>query len=346
MLWYYSKGEVYRFDSQTQVVQQVKLPSKATFFPALSPDGHYLAYADDANLRVIQTSNLEVVLTVPHLETARSTNLTDTQFIPVVWSPDDQWLLLGMRRYEQEGLGLLNVSNFKIVEVTRSDGYRFTCGFTGAVWAPDSSKIIFTQEQSQTCEWGSSPAGVAQARPNAPQSILLFTNTVASQNGQSSIIGSAAEPTWEPTANWLAFSQEIDQAPQSPNGGRVTRLFLIRPDGSEPHPVSSNVTGMIHTPVWDETGERLFFSSYQADSASDGVYQSKPDGTEAKLVVDGVGLAPIAISPDNDYLAYGEQNTDMYFITIAPSWKLGFWIQNLANGQTKRFDSAVFLGWQ
>jgi Tol biopolymer transport system component len=352
-LLYYQQSELYQFDLQSQKMQQVGLPGKASFAPVVSHHGQYLAYADKHNLQVIQLPDGESVLTVPHLETSPWTNVTDTQYVPILWSPDDKWILLQMRRYEQEGIGLLSLMDGEITEFTDRDGHKLACGQSGAAWSRDSSTIIFTQENLDFWKECSPTTGVNQAMTIHPQSSTVFTLAFTvddpSVKTPVSTIGGAGDPARQPNSDWVVFSQEVNWKYTGRTGlvkEPIVRLFLIRSNGSKPHPLISNATGQIYSPVWDETGKHLFFASHKTGETADGIYISKSDGTEASLIVPGVEVAPIAVSPDGNYLAYGKRCMERCSITASPGWEPDFWVIDLRNKETVYFNSATFISWQ
>ncbi len=350
LLWYFEDGRVYRYDLRDRAIHDFALPSAPLYKPVLSSNGQYLAYADKAALNIMQTGNGEIVLSIPHIETSARTNLTDTQYSPYAWSPDAQWLLLELYRYEQVGLGIMHVTDGQIEEVKSSAGQRYTCGNTGGAWSSDSSELVITQMDSSFCEWGESQAGVYTASVNSPRASALYSFTFDSQdpftNRALKITGAAAAPAWQPSSDKIVYIQETGHQ----GGGHfitsTIQLNLIESDGTAHHVIIANSTGQIFSPIWSPDGQRLFYESNGVDGVVDGVYSMKADGADAKLLIPRKGTAPLAFSPDQKYLATQEHSLNSYPMTIFPAWKDGFQIVEMNTGQDIRFDQGVFLGWQ
>ena len=349
-LWYFKDGSVYRYDLRDQTAIQFNLPSKPEYTPVLSHDGRYLAYADKDALSIIRTGDGEIELSVPHIETSARPNLTDTQYAPYVWSPDGQWLLLGLHRYEQEGIGLLRISDGKIVEIENSASHRYTCGNTGEAWSSDSSRLVITQMESEFCEWGESRAGVYQASVDSPRASALYSYTFESRDpftGKTmKMTGAAAAPARQPSSDKIAYIQEAGHEISGYFVTSTVRLDLIEINAPATRVLIANSTGQIFSPVWTVDGQRLFYESHDVEGVADGVYSMNADGTDAKLVIPRKGTAPLAFSPEGKYLVTQEHSLNGYPLTIFPAWKDGFQVVEMDTEQDTRFEKGVFLGWQ
>jgi Tol biopolymer transport system component len=67
-------------------------------------------------------------------------------------------------------------------------------------------------------------------------------------------------------------------------------------------------------PSWSGDGRQIYFLSTNRDgNTGSGLYAMNPDGTEVRLVVDGIG-GPYAVSPDGTRIAFGveQQGTQIY----------------------------------
>jgi Tol biopolymer transport system component len=122
-------------------------------------------------------------------------------------------------------------------------------------------------------------------------------------------------------------------------------LFLIRLNGTV-SAITLNSTGQAYSPVWDVHGERIFFANRQTGQMTEGIYSSKPDGTDVRLIVAGEKVAPIAVSPDGNYLVYGQRQPEAFSITTSPSWADGLWVIDLRDRTRTVIDGARFVGWQ
>jgi hypothetical protein len=82
------------------------------------------------------------------------------------------------------------------------------------------------------------------------------------------------------------------------------------------------------------------------DGVVDGVYSMKADGTDVTLLIPHKGTLPLALSPDQKYLATQEHSLNSYPMTIFPAWKDGFQIVEMDTVKDTRFDRGEFLGWR
>ncbi len=344
-LWYYKKGVVYRFDPVNQKINQVDLPEEllSGTWPLMSHDGHVVAFADRQGLKLFRTSDAQITLTVPHKRgDKKPVDLSSATYMPFLWSPDDRWLLITIGRYEQEGLGFLNIENSEIVEIAAGEQRSITCGFSGATWSPDSASIISTSDIGYVCEWGQAFPGVNLASPASPRLTSIFTYTLESK----AMLGTS-DPAWRPNTDQIVFSQEVSPESSDPIFPDPTfQLYTIHSNGKGAHQLTSNSKGHIYSPVWDASGSRLFYSSRKVDNMGDGVYVSRPDGTESHRLVAGEGIVPISVSPDGNYLVLGPGYAAVPFFSEAPSWSDEIWVLDLRTEETLLSGSGKFVGWQ
>jgi Tol biopolymer transport system component len=300
-------------------------------------------FADKQGLKLFRTSEAQIILTVPHKQGDKEpVDPSSATYAPFLWSPDDRWLLITIGRYEQEGLGFLNTKNGEIVEITSSEQRALTCGFSGATWSPDSSNIIFTSDVGYACEWGQAFPGVNLASPASPRFTSLFTYTL-----EPEVIAGAGNPTWRPNTDQIVFSQEVFPESNDPVFPDPTfQLYAIRSNGKGAHQLTSNSKGHVYSPTWDASGSRLFYSSRKADNMGDGVYVSRPDGTEPHRLVAGEGIVSISVSPDGNYLVFGPGYAATPFFSKAPSWSDEIWVLDLRTEEVLLSGSGKFVGWQ
>ena len=95
-------------------------------------------------------------------------------------------------------------------------------------------------------------------------------------------------------------------------------IYVVNADGSgltsltPDHPANG-------APSWSSDGRQVYFLSSNRDGRTgSGLYVMKPDGTDVRLVVDGIG-GPYTVSPDGTRIAFGAitplqspQNVDLF----------------------------------
>lgn len=141
---------------------------------------------------------------------------------------------------------------------------------------------------------GSTPSAPAASATASPVPSILPSSAAASGDpGPSPMPVLAGEP-------WVAYDWYQE--------GKDTRdLFLVRPDGSDRHPIATDVPGDHREPAWSPDGTRLAFQNQDAETPNWSIWTASADGTHATRLFDGadacLGVNHPSWSPDGSKLA-------------------------------------------
>ncbi|MCC7156360.1 MAG: serine/threonine-protein kinase [Bryobacterales bacterium] len=201
-----------------------------SLFPALSPDGEAVAYANRVGghwrlfLRYLKDAN--------PIDLSTSGGFDDTQ---PVYSPDGKQLAFRSSR-DGGGIFLLTLSDRAVTKLT-DFGYN-------PAWSPDGKEILCSTE------------GVERPEDRLTQKSELWAVRVAGQARRLITKGDAVQASWSPSGSRIAYWS-------APGGQRD--IFTVRssPRGDtpgEPIPVT-NDSATDWNPVWAPDGKTLYFSS-------------------------------------------------------------------------------------
>lgn len=104
-----------------------------------------------------------------------------------------------------------------------------------------------------------------------------------------------------PGESWVAYDSYQE--------GKDTRdLFLARPDGSDAHPIATDVPGDHREPAWSPDGSRIAFQNQVSATTNWEIWAASADGSAAKVLFDGAGACPGGVnhpswSPNGSKLA-------------------------------------------
>lgn len=216
----------------------------------------------------------EINLARPSGETQRITaGSWDTD---PAWSPDGTRILFTRSGWEV-ALWVVNVDGSGLQQLT-TGGFEFH-----PAWSPDGTRIAFV-------DW----AGIHVMDADG-------TNVTRLTDG-----GADWYPSWSPDGTRLAFARH-EAAFWNPG-----RIWVVRADGSEAAPLTSDVAAADTQPRWSPDGTRIAFARARCDDGTcHDVFVMNADGSGATLLAssgDAAGSYLPAWSPDGQWIAFTSGN--------------------------------------
>ena len=203
-------------------------PTAATY-PAVSPDGQFVAYLHETNDGGLEIMSLrDRSVTKPYLDVAVD---------QIAWSPTQDRLLLSLPFWGAgPGAGGLRVVNLS--DTTRLD---IAPDLKEAVWSPDGTTIIAING-----DYGTRQPGIYALNPDGSEIHLI-------------IPGAVRFPSWSPNGSRIAYSR-------GPYGSDF--IYTARPDGNDErqltYPDSTPGAGTDLKPVWSPDGSWIAFQREHA----------------------------------------------------------------------------------
>ncbi|CAN5125958.1 hypothetical protein BH20ACT13_BH20ACT13_04200 [soil metagenome] len=189
------------------------------------------------------------------------------------WSPDGTRIAFSSRRGGSFDIYVMNADGTGTEQLTstKEDDSHPT-------WSPDGEQIAFARD--------------------APGDIFVMSSDGPGALRISDPLAQEAEPAWSLDGDWIAY---IRRTPGTP----VREVWLVRPDGSERHALTSE-GAKAYTPAWSPDSARIVFSSDQNGEVFE-LYTVGIDGKGLRSVTPTAGdLFEPAWSPDGSKIAFSE----------------------------------------
>jgi len=189
------------------------------------------------------------------------------------WSPDGTRIAFSSRRGGSFDIYVMNADGTGTEQLTstKEDDSHPT-------WSPDGEQIAFARD--------------------APGDIFVMSSDGPGALRISDPLAQEAEPAWSLDGDWIAY---IRRTPGTP----VREVWLVRPDGSERHALTSE-GAKAYTPAWSPDSARIVFSSDQNGEVFE-LYTVGIDGKGRRSVTPTAGdLFEPAWSPDGSKIAFSE----------------------------------------
>ncbi|MEN8374035.1 MAG: S9 family peptidase [Gemmatimonadota bacterium] len=297
--------------------------------PRWSPDGGRLAYvaSDDGRSQIF----------VRWMSSGQTARVTQVEHAPaaLAWSPDGRWLAFTMLvpgdgpqvaqlpprpegaewaeparviervQYRSDGDGFLE-EGFTHVFVVPADGgtpRQLTSGdfdHGGSLsWTPDGEAIVLSA--NRRADWQLSPLDSEIQRLRVADGSL---ETLTSRFGPD------ADPVVSPDGRRIAYLGFDDTY----QGYRVTQLYVMNADGSEPRSLTASLDRSVADPLWAADGRSVYFS-----------YDDRGDTRVARVdlqgrvtdVVDGAGGLSIGRPYAGSAFSVADDGTVAYTHTAA-----------------------------
>ena len=189
--------------------------------------------------------------------------------IEPAWSPDGDKIGFASRRAGTSDIYVMNADGTGTVRLTSTKD-----DDSHPTWSPDGTKIAFAR------------AG----------DVFVMASTGSRPRRISDPGVEEAEPSWAPDGSWITYSRR-------PPGSPARNIWLMRPDGSERHLVTSQ-HGRAFAPAWSPDSRRIALSMNPNDQFFD-IYTIGVDGKGLRrLTRTGHDAFEPAWSPDGRTIAF------------------------------------------
>ncbi len=155
-------------------------------------------------------------------------------------------------------------------QISHGDYQHGGLGFNASepVWTPDGRYLIMSANRHDNYETEPRNTEVYQFTVG-DGSVKALTNRNGPDNG----------PVISPDGNWIAYTGFDDKL----QGYQVTKLYVMKRDGSEPRMVTVSYDRDVNQPRWAPDGKSIYFLS--DDHGNTGIYSASLDGVVKKQAV-------------------------------------------------------------
>jgi hypothetical protein len=244
------------FLMQTDGSLQTRLtndPGKEDLSPALSPDGHQIAFVSHRD------GNDEIY--VMNVDGSNRVNLTKDMgrdsamdFLPA-WSPDGTKIAYTSTRDGNQEIYVMNADGSGQTRLTHHPAADWK-----PTWSPDGKQIAYTSERDGNLE-----IYVMNADGSNPVNI---TKNMARD----------WRPSWSPAGNQIVFA--------STRAGNI-EIFSMNADGTDAKNLTNNRADD-YQPTWSPDGKQIAFVSNRGQNAE--IYLANADGTKAINITKSPGM--------------------------------------------------------
>ena len=230
-------------------------------------------------------------------------------------SPDGSSIVYGTTRHSEvrdHALGSYIHPLFEI-ETSRLDGSdrrRLTDNEdldTSPAWSPDGTRIAFLKVRPFSEHRGI----YTMAADGSDVRQLVHFRQHSSDSDVQELAYRSTRLAWSPDGELLAYLIEETASVRGEDGqyeGTAYRhvLYVVRSDGSETTRVASvdNAPSVnyMRPPAWSPTGQLLAFAINGGEGRA--IYTVRPDGTDLRQVVVGLGASQVSWSPDGSEIRF------------------------------------------
>jgi Tol biopolymer transport system component len=212
---------------------------------------------------------------------------------------------------EASHLYAVNPTGGRVRPLVASSGTDECC----AAWSPAGSKLAFDR-------FGT----------NSP-----FTVVVSQADGSNAHeIAVGIRPVWSPGGREIAYTSSPSPGP--------TRIYLVRPNGTNKRRASSLGIVDARSPAWSPDGSRLAFNAERTYPSPHFIDVVGADGrTEHRLATVGASTSGPAWSPDGRLIAFSTENDRYTKLLVASSD--GKTTRTLLKRSTPSLNSIDAIGW-
>jgi Tol biopolymer transport system component len=238
-------------------------PGAACLAPAFAPNGKRIAYERHTLVPGLKQAatfgDSHVHLYTPATGTDEVLgDPTEGETLFPRWGPDGRLSYFDTAR---QAIVIQDIASGSVTYVPDLSGEMGT-------WSPDGQFIVFPEiffPSELTPEAGATePSGESEEGHNENFFSHLLRVTIATneaQNLSGTGIVEDASPTYSPSGDWLAFARKSLVSDQWTPG---RQLWLMRPDGSEAHPLTTAPLYNHSAFIWSADGTELAYMRFNA----------------------------------------------------------------------------------
>jgi hypothetical protein len=284
--WHAALREAYGAPADTAPVGRVVVAARplggaTNVGPALSPDGHWLAFLSERSL-------LSIDLFVADAATgAIASRLTDT-------SVDSRYSNL---QYI-DSAGAWNAAGTRLAVGTVTSGRAAITVFTWPGGSRERDIVIDEVDEIYSPTWSPDGSSIAfSAMAGGATDLFVYDLVPGRVRRLTRDAFADLQPSWQPGGRSIAFATDRFTSDVEALEFGPYRLALIDADSSAIQPVAAFTTGKHVSPRWSGDGRRLYFVSDQ-DGRSDVYSVAVASGELRRLTRSATGVSGItAVSP-------------------------------------------------
>jgi Tol biopolymer transport system component len=252
----------------------VLCPGEACLTPVFSPDGQKLAYERHTLIPGLngQPSPGPSIVTVRDLATGAEQKISDSDTRFPLWGPDGRLAYLDTTR---QAVVVQNLATGAVTYVPDASGEMGT-------WSPDGGFIVYPEivlpasptdmptptlapptPTSVTADQTATPTGGEDDNTSISPFYSYLLRVNIATNETSNLSGSGvlddASPVYSPSGGWLAFGRRLQVNNQWTPG---RQLWLMRPDGTQAHPLTGDPLYNHSAFTWSPDGALLAYMRF------------------------------------------------------------------------------------
>lgn len=323
----YTEGlELIGLDMRTFLTQPASLDiSDPLYGVRVSPETGLIIYGDGSGLRWFDSKSGEEGLQLP--------KPSGGYYEPLSFTIGDTILVALSVDGSAPQLGWSTRADREFTTLPDPPGAEKFCDLSSTAGSPNQRQFLIGGSADNAC---TGPAGLWLVDLDG-NTVNPVVSDLGGSAGEENLIRSAVDPAWSGDGTWIAVGlQGFAQ-----DGDPPTRLYLVKPDGSELTLISENQSGHARNPTWSANGSKIFYSLDGGADHPAGIYQYDLGSSENQLLIAGDDLAPLSVSPAGEFLAFTSGVGDQASIRV---WIFGF-EQNAPVDTPQAAGKILFAGW-